>query len=104
MWFKSRGWWVQALLILGVGAIVAHIAVGFVPATDPGGDLVFYVIMLGYSCVVFFLGTRTARVLGLVLAVLCILGVIHEMKAKHDFHRMMEQRRDYRQSPEGEDR
>ena len=89
--FSSAAWWAQALVILGVGALVAQCAVGFVPATGPGCDLIFYVIMIGYSCFVFFLGTRTARVLGSVIAVLCLVGVLHEMKAKQDFHRMMEE-------------
>ena len=100
-WFRSRAWWVQTLLIFGAAAIVAQIALALVPAIDPGGDLIFYVIMLGYSCVLLFLlRTRTAIVFGAMLALLCLLGAAHEIKAEQDFHRMMEQRRTHKQPAE----
>lgn len=100
-WFRSRAWWIQALLILGAGAVVAQIALASVPAIDSGGDLVFYLIMLGYSCVLLFLlRTRTAIVFGVILALLCLFGAVYQIKAKQDFHRKMEERKTYKQPAE----
>lgn len=91
-WFSSLTWWIQIVLVLFSYVIVASIGALFIAPTGAGSDRILYIILLVYSCFLILFGTRTARVLGIVLGMLSLIGVLYETKEKQDFHHRMEEK------------
>lgn len=91
-WLSSLPWWQQSLLIVLSYVVVSVVGVLFTAPTGPGSGRLLFVILLVYSCVLILLNSRTAKLFGLVVGIIAIVGVIQTTKAKKDFSRAMQEK------------
>ena len=85
-------WWKQVLLILVGYLCVFHLGALLIAPTGPGSDRIVFILLLVYSLVLAILGSRIVKVIGLLLALVFIIGVILSTKERWDFERRMEEK------------
>ena len=92
-WLSSLPLWQQIAFIIGSYVVVTTFGSLLIAPTGPGSDRVLYVTLLGYSCFLVLLGSRVAKIVGLVLAIGSLVGVVVSTQAKLGFIRNMERRK-----------
>ena len=72
--------------------VLMWIGASFIAPTGPGSGRIVFIFMLVYSCLLLILSSRTARVFGLVVGIIALVGIIQTTKDKEKFKRAMQER------------
>lgn len=91
-WFSSFASWQQVVLILASYVAVATAGSFLIAPTGPGSDRILYVVLVGYSALLIWFGSKIAKTIGLLLLLASLVGVVLSTMARHESARKLWQR------------
>jgi len=85
VWFSTWPWAHQMVLVLVGYAMAGLLGTALVAPTGPGSSRICYLVLLGYSLVVVLFGARLMKVFAGILAIVFVIGIVSETKARESY-------------------